>query len=132
MGAQGSKQARRDKWAGGAGSGLAKKMMIAIVEDDQEFQAIVEDWLSSSEFSCTVFKSGRELIRSLRDDNFDMFVLDWNLPDLSGIRVLEWIRNHLGQKIPVLMLTGRRSEMDVSLAMYDGANDYMKKPFDPR
>ena len=103
-------------------------MMIAIVEDDQEFQAIVEDWLSSSEFSCTVFKSGRELIRSLRDDNFDMFVLDWNLPDLSGIRVLEWIRNHLGQKIPVLMLTSRCDDDDIVAALSAGADDFISKP----
>ena len=54
------------------------------------------------------------------------------MPDLSGLLVLREMRNSLDLcDIPVLILTGRQSERDVELAMYEGANDYMKKPFDP-
>jgi DNA-binding response OmpR family regulator len=57
-----------------------------------------------------------------------MFVLDWNLPDLSGIRVLEWIRNHLGPKVPVLMLTSRSDDDDIVAALTAGADDFISKP----
>lgn len=103
-------------------------MMIAILDDDQEFQAIVQIWLSSSEFSCTGFKSGRDLVRALHSHSFDMFVLDWNLPDLTGIRVLEWIRNRLGHKVPVLMLTSRNDDEDIVAALTTGADDFISKP----
>jgi DNA-binding response OmpR family regulator len=101
---------------------------IAILDDDQEFQEIAQVWLSSTEFSCTCFTNGRDLVRSLQSQTFDMFVLDWNLPDLSGIHVLEWLRNRLGGKVPILMLTSRMDEEDIVAALTAGADDFVSKP----
>ena len=107
-------------------------VMIAFLDDDQDFQAIARRWLSNTEFSSIGFKNGRELIRSLHDHSVDMFVLDWNLPDLSGIRVLEWIRNQLGDKVPVLMLTSRTDDDDIIAALTAGADDFVSKPVGER
>ncbi|WP_375422603.1 response regulator transcription factor [uncultured Sphingomonas sp.] len=59
-------------------------------------------------------------------------ILDCNMPELSGLLVLRQMRDTLDLcHTPVLMLTGRRSERDSEIAFYEGADDYMKKPFDP-
>ena len=70
-------------------------------------------------------------MRALHRETFDLFVIDWNLPDLSGLNVLEWIRNQIGAQPPVLLLTNRVSEEDMVAGLRAGADDFVTKPFQP-
>jgi len=76
-------------------------------------------------------RHGRNLVRALHRETFELFVIDWNLPDLSGINVIEWIRNQIGTQPPVLLLTNRISDEDTVAALRAGADDYVTKPFQP-
>ena len=61
-----------------------------------------------------------------------MLILDCNMPGKSGIMVLRELRQSPEfYRLPVLMLTGRGSNSDEDIARYEGANDYLTKPFDP-
>jgi DNA-binding response OmpR family regulator len=61
-----------------------------------------------------------------------LVILDCNMPELSGVNVVRELRKSMDfAELPVLMLTGRRSEADEELARFAGANDYLRKPFDP-
>lgn len=79
-----------------------------------------------------VLDNGADALRAIQLKNPDLVVLDCTMPELSGLLVLREIRisSTLYDK-PALVLTGRQGARDVELAYDRGANDYMKKPFDP-
>ena len=106
-------------------------MEVAILDDEPDFRDAIAGLLGSAGHTCTTFESGRALIRALHRDCFDLFVIDWNLPDVSGVHVIEWIRNQLGAQPPVLLLTSRLSEEDTVTALRAGADDFVTKPFRP-
>jgi DNA-binding response OmpR family regulator len=77
---------------------------------------------------CQIFGEGKQLIRRLNRDTFDLIIIDWMLPDVDGIYVLRWIREHIDWQIPVLFVTGKDEESDIVQALNGGADDYMTKP----
>jgi DNA-binding response OmpR family regulator len=72
---------------------------------------------------------GEEAIRLLRSEPFDLVILDWLLPRMSGFEVLYWIRRTLGTSPAVLFVTSKALDDDIVLAMDAGADDYIVKPF---
>ena len=106
-------------------------MKIAILEDDPVMLASVARLLAEGGHDCAGFERGNLLLQALRSEHFDMFVLDWNLPDMSGLGIVEWIRNQLGPTVPVLLLTSRSVEEDVVAGFRAGADDFVSKPFQP-
>lgn len=105
---------------------------IIIADDDELVGEIALDALHARGHGAGLVKDGAEALRVVRAKKPDLLVLDCNMPGLSGVLVLRELRNTPALcDLPVLMLTGRRSAADVELAMFAGADDYMKKPFDP-
>jgi two-component system, OmpR family, response regulator RegX3 len=101
---------------------------IAIVEDDhvqaQLYHSILE--LAGHKVAC--FHEVIEFRRALCRGGFDLVVLDWMLPDESGVDVVGWLRGSAYAAVPVLMLTMRDQEHDVQTAFESGADDYLVKP----
>src|SRR5437660_1478097 len=75
--------------------------------------------------------TGRSALESVRGQEPDLVLLDWVLPDLSGIEVCRELRRR-GADCPIVMLTGRTSKVDVVVGLEVGADDYITKPFDAR
>ena len=103
-------------------------MRIAVVEDDSDQLALVSHWLTEVGHDVHGFRAGRDVTRLTSRESFDLFVLDWQLPDIPGPEVLKWVREHTSKAVPVLFLTGRDSEGDIVFALEAGADDYMTKP----
>jgi DNA-binding response OmpR family regulator len=59
---------------------------------------------------CHGFSDGKTLLRDLRQQTYDLLILDWTLPDVQGPRVVRWIREDLNSRIPILFVTNRREE----------------------
>lgn len=106
-------------------------MKVAVLDDDKTILETVSRLLEGAGFACATFDNGRQLVRALHRDTFDLFVIDWNLPDLPGLNVLEWIRNQIGAQPPVLLLTNRVSEEDMVAGLRAGADDFVTKPYQP-
>jgi len=106
-------------------------MTIALLEDDPVTAAAVAAVIGAGGWACVCFQRGHDLIQALRTTQFDLFVLDWNLPDVSGLTVLDVIRHRIGPAAPVLLLTSRASEEDVVAGLNAGADDFVTKPFTP-
>jgi len=106
-------------------------MKVAILDDEAAVRGMVAGLLGPAGFECTAFDSGRSLVRALHRETFELFVIDWNLPDLSGISVVEWIRNQIGTQPPILLLTNRVTDEDAVTALRAGADDFVTKPFAP-
>jgi two-component system response regulator RegX3 len=103
-------------------------MRIALVEDDLDQAEVLKAWLLPLEGSVTHFELGEPLLRELKHEHFDLFLLDWQLPDISGIELVKWIRQHMDWSVPVIFLTIRNSEEDIVTALEAGADDYIAKP----
>lgn len=103
-------------------------MRIAILEDDADQAALIKSHLTTAAHDCYVFEAGRALIHAAGRESFDLFLLDWQVPDLSGEEVLKWIRAHVEAPVPVMFVTNRDTEGDIVHALSLGADDYMKKP----
>lgn len=103
-------------------------MRIGLLEDDLALAAHVEKSLSAADHSCEHFVDGHDLVRALRRDTFDMLILDWNVPGLSGCEVIRWMKENLENAPPALMLTSRSAEEDIVAGLNAGADDYVIKP----
>ena len=103
-------------------------MRIAIVEDDLSQADLVRVWLAGAGHACHTFHKGREFMRAMARDTFDLLLLDWELPDVNGDAVLGWVRVNVSDNLPVLFTTARDSEQDIVRALKEGADDYLVKP----
>jgi two-component system chemotaxis response regulator CheY len=73
---------------------------------------------------------GAEALKALKTDSFDLILLDWNMPKMTGIETLKAIREG-GDKTPIIMVTTEAEKARVVEAIQSGANDYLIKPFSP-
>ena len=106
-------------------------MRIAVLEDDPDQVALIQVWLSRLDAAVETFGSGTALLSTLKKQHFDLFLLDWELPDITGLEVLAWIRSNLDWRVPVVFLTLRDTEEDIVRALEAGADDYVVKPLTP-
>ena len=104
------------------------KMVIALLEDDPDQYNLLRAWLEEDGNKCTVFDCGKDMIKALVRDSYDVLILDWLVPDMNGLEVLQWVRENVDWHIPVLFITQRDAEEDVVQALQGGADDYMAKP----
>ncbi len=102
---------------------------ILVVEDDLTVCTIIEDWLTHQHHTVEVSHNGLEADHYLKSYQYDVIVLDWGLPDLSGVEVCKRYKSS-GGRAPVLMLTGKHDIEDKEEGFNAGADDYLTKPFD--
>ena len=103
-------------------------MRIAILEDDPDQLALLRRWLGDAGHDVHGYQAGRETMKHAGRESFDLYVLDWQVPDVTGDEVLKWIRSNVSKTVPVLFVTVRDSEEDIVFALESGADDYMVKP----
>jgi two-component system response regulator CpxR len=103
---------------------------ILIVDDDRELGAMLREYFLPEHLEASVCLNGEAGLERLRDQHFDLVILDIMLPGMSGMDVLKEIRR--SSEIPVIMLTARGEDIDRILGLEFGADDYLSKPFNPR
>lgn len=103
-------------------------MRIVILEDDRDQADLLQAWLEESDHQVTVYGDGTAFIRGYKQDSYDLVLLDWMVPNATGIEVLRHLRNHLDNLVPVVFITQRDAEEDIVMALEAGADDYMAKP----
>jgi len=109
------------------------KASILLVEDDLNLLEMVRYNLESEGFSVTVATDGDEALLCLRENLPDLVLLDWMLPNVSGIEICRQIRaKPQTMNLPVIMITARTEEDDQIRGLDTGADDYITKPFSPR
>ncbi len=103
-------------------------MRIAMLEDDVDVGSALKQWLEAAGHTVHHFTQGKAIVREAGRESFDLYLLDWHVPDLSGTEVLQWLRQKQQIETPVLFATSRESEADIVAALSAGADDYMVKP----
>ena len=100
---------------------------ICLIDDDQNILASLSLALKSEKFDVETYSDGIAGLESLKNNNFDIAILDIKMPRLDGLEVLQKLRNI--SDIPVIFLTSKDDEIDQLLGLKMGADDYITKPF---
>ena len=101
---------------------------ILIVDDDRALLRLVTAFLTGEKNEVTAVASGADASNLLQSQEYDLIVMDWDLPDAKGPDIVNQFRA-AGGNTPVIMLTGHSSIDDKAAGLDAGANDYMVKPF---
>jgi two-component system phosphate regulon response regulator PhoB len=111
----------------------ADKPTILIVEDEPSIVELVTFTLKEAGWNCFAAQSAGEAWEYIQRRTPQMVLLDWMLPDQSGLRLLSKIRaDRQLHELPVIMLTAKSMEEDKVAGLDAGADDYITKPFSPR
>jgi two-component system alkaline phosphatase synthesis response regulator PhoP len=105
-----------------------KKLSILLVEDEENLQEALKLNLEFEGYEVTGVYDGVEALKAVRNEYFDLIILDVMLPELDGISVCESIRLQ-NNEIPILILSAKNSGADRVLGLKKGADDYLTKPF---
>lgn len=104
---------------------------ILIVEDDEALSESLKAWLETELHRVDIVANGLTGLEYLRAYQYDLVILDWNLPGLEGIDVCRNYRDSGGEAY-IIMLTGQSSQACKEHGLDTGADDYVTKPFDTR
>jgi two-component system response regulator MprA len=107
---------------------VASTARVLVVDDDPDLREFLSSELQVEGYRCNVAGSGQEALLQLRRERFDLVLLDWGLPDFSGVEVCERLRAS-NITTPVLMLTAHDDVAERVMALDAGADDYLTKPF---
>ena len=102
---------------------------ILIVDDEPSVCSFLSEFLDYKGFDTTITQSGKEALKQLKSEDFDLVLLDIIMPEMNGFEVLERI-NQMEKKVPVIILTGVRDQNVANDSIEMGAMDFISKPID--
>lgn len=102
---------------------------ILVVDDETAIADLIEVYLHSEGYRVSKFYTGREALDALKQNAFDLAILDVMLPDVDGFTICRQIRERY--RFPIIMLTAKEEEVDKITGLTLGADDYITKPFRP-
>jgi DNA-binding NarL/FixJ family response regulator len=104
---------------------------VLVVDDDQGFRAYVAELLENVGYRTEQLESGRSVLAAALVEQPAAVVLDVELPDLNGYEVCRQLRDHYGDDVPIVFVSGERPDaLDRSAGLLLGADDYLAKPVD--
>ncbi|RAN86513.1 DNA-binding response regulator [Bacillus sp. SRB_28] len=104
-----------------------KNYHILVVEDDQEIQELIKQFLMTQQYKVIVASDGLEGMKQFNKQSFNLILLDVMMPNLNGFEVAKMIRSQ--SNIPIIMLTALEEEQDQMKGFDLGIDDYITKPF---
>ena len=111
-------------------SSAMNKRQILVVEDEKPIRDMVHFALESDGFQIIEAVDGKQATEKLAQNSPDVILMDWMLPDVSGLELVRRIkRDEITSQIPIIMLTAKTEERDKVQGLDSGADDYITKPF---
>ncbi|GGF76433.1 response regulator transcription factor [Alteromonas lipolytica] len=111
---------------------MAKSISVLLVEDNLAIAKQVVNFLEGHGWQVDFAATGKQGVQQALNGQFDVMILDLNLPDIDGLEVCKQVKSQTLRVLPVLMLTARDAFTDKAKGFGQGADDYLTKPFDLR
>jgi DNA-binding response OmpR family regulator len=108
---------------------LERTVRVLVAEDNTALRSVLERGLRENGYVVDSVGDGSAALRHLRAYEYDVAVLDWRMPQHTGVEVIEELRR-AGDRTPILMLTARDTASDRVTGLDSGADDYLVKPFE--
>ncbi len=109
-----------------------KNVKVLVVEDIALNQLLMRTLLDDFGFKCDIAANGKIAIEKLRNKNYDIILMDLQMPEMNGFEATEYIRKELNSKIPIIALTADVTTADLAKCKAVGMDDYISKPVDER
>jgi two-component system OmpR family response regulator len=109
---------------------LIRKTTALVIEDDAEIGELIVRYLKSQDMDADVVADGEAMDRLLAAGDYDVLILDLNLPGEDGLAICRRLR--AARATPIIMVTARGEDVDKIIGLEMGADDYLSKPFNPR
>lgn len=106
-------------------------MRILVAEDEVDMQKIIGLYLKREGYDVTAVQNGQEAFEKLCQENYDLLIVDWMMPKMNGIELCREIRSY-SIPIKIIMLTAKSETENEITGLTCGADDYIKKPFEPK
>ena len=104
---------------------------ILVVDDEEILRMLIYDTLEDIECVIDEAGDGMEALQKIEQQSYDLIILDYMMPNLTGVEVIERLPTDLKEKTPILMLTAKAQEADRQVVLEKGARYFMSKPFSP-
>jgi len=108
---------------------LVKKILLA--EDDSLFRKSLSFYLRDQKYNICEVENGMQAIEEIKKNDFDLIITDLKMPFMSGMEIINIVRNELMLKTPVIVLTASNIESVELQSFSSGANEFIAKPFSP-
>lgn len=109
---------------------IHKPVHILLMEDDPAQRALLTSWLKEEGYQVDAFSNGIDARNHLADHWPNLLIFDWDVPGISGERLLAWVRGRSQSSVPVIFQTVHAGESDIVKILDSGADDYLVKPLD--
>lgn len=110
---------------------MAKRILI--IEDEKEIADLIAYTLQKENFQVDIALNGNEALNKLKDNIYDLLILDLMLPYVQGLEICKFVRSNPAMKnAGIIIVTARAEEFDRIIGLEMGADDYVTKPFSPR
>ena len=109
---------------------MAEQDTILVVDDDEAVLNMLCKVVQEDRIVPVAAKSGQGALRLIEEENFDLILLDVNMPGIDGFQVVQEIRRR-GIQTPIIIVSGRKEDFDTLYGLVIGADDYVTKPFNP-
>lgn len=103
---------------------------ILVIDDDSKLNSLLVEYLGKNNYKVTTVENPRDGLVKLKNNYFDLIILDIMLPEMDGLETCKMIRKDY--ETPIVMLTARGEVTDKVVGLELGADDYLSKPFEPR
>jgi DNA-binding response OmpR family regulator len=107
---------------------MGEKMKVLLIEDDRLLSRSIKKVLEKYDFDVTHIEDGAKAFDEILNNSYDLYLLDINLPEIDGLKLLKLIRNKEPDAI-VMMITASANIDDMEEAYKNGCDEYIKKPF---
>jgi CheY-like chemotaxis protein len=105
---------------------------ILVAEDDEINQLLIRTILTKWEATVYITSTGLEAVKKLQSEDYDLVLMDMQMPEMDGIEATKVIRKKLKSKVPIMAFTANVLEGEREKCMKAGMNDFMAKPFEPK
>lgn len=103
-------------------------MKIAVLDDDPVQVETITAVVEGAGLKAVGYSRAAALLSAMRRETYDLLIVDWALPDRSGLEVIQWVRLNIDPPPPMLLVTARTDDADVVAGLQAGADDYLAKP----
>lgn len=108
------------------------KATVLVVDDNQDIREVLDLLLQSEGYNTLQADSGKTAVELIATQHIDLVLLDIIMPEMDGYQVARYIReNPATKRLPIIMISGRNEDIDEALGLELGADDYIRKPFEP-
>lgn len=106
---------------------------VLVVDDSSAMRCLLSTMLDTMGWRVTTAERGAEALTLIRSNAFDLALVDWHMPEMSGVDLVRTIRDDVesGSRLPIMMVTCESQPDNVAAALDAGVDEYTTKPFDP-